>query len=156
AFISGDGAVNYALLEDLNAAGICATKDNLESFFNMPKKSEAVAEPSLDLLAAIESALNFPDISVIVRSPSAIAEVRGPVKVRPGKEWRTLGEESGSHVHARLTDLRAIRFRQPPDGNAALEVVGDQESVLMRISFRGTNRARPENFDSLRLSSIAD
>lgn len=39
AFVCGDGAVNYALLDDLLAAGIPATKDNLESFFNMPKKS---------------------------------------------------------------------------------------------------------------------
>jgi ferredoxin-NADP reductase len=38
-FISGDGAVNYALLDDLVAAGVPATKDNVESFFNMPKKS---------------------------------------------------------------------------------------------------------------------
>jgi ferredoxin-NADP reductase len=36
AFITGDGAVNYALLPDLIAAGIPATKDSLESFFNMP------------------------------------------------------------------------------------------------------------------------
>jgi len=39
AFVCGDGAVNYALLDDLLAAGVPATKDNLESFFNMPKKS---------------------------------------------------------------------------------------------------------------------
>jgi ferredoxin-NADP reductase len=39
AFVAGDGAVNYALLDDLLAAGVTATKDNLESFFNMPKKS---------------------------------------------------------------------------------------------------------------------
>lgn len=39
AYISGDGAVNYALLDDLVAAGISATRDNVESFFNMPKKS---------------------------------------------------------------------------------------------------------------------
>jgi ferredoxin-NADP reductase len=39
AFVSGDGAVNYALLDELVAAGIRATKDNVESFFNMPKKS---------------------------------------------------------------------------------------------------------------------
>jgi ferredoxin-NADP reductase len=39
AFICGDGAVNYALLDDLVAAGIAATRDNVESFFNMPKKS---------------------------------------------------------------------------------------------------------------------
>jgi len=39
AFTSGDGAVNYALLDDLVAAGVPATRDSVESFFNMPKKS---------------------------------------------------------------------------------------------------------------------
>lgn len=39
AFIAGDGAVNQALLEDLVAAGMPVTRDNVESFFNMPKKS---------------------------------------------------------------------------------------------------------------------
>jgi ferredoxin-NADP reductase len=38
AFIAGDGAVNYALLDDLHAAGVPATRDSVESFFNMPKK----------------------------------------------------------------------------------------------------------------------
>jgi ferredoxin-NADP reductase len=41
AFVAGDGAINYALLDDLVAAGVPATRDSLESFFNMPKKSEA-------------------------------------------------------------------------------------------------------------------
>ena len=39
AFVAGDGAVNYALLDDLIAAGVPATRDSVESFFNMPKKS---------------------------------------------------------------------------------------------------------------------
>jgi ferredoxin-NADP reductase len=39
AFISGDGGVNYALLDDLVAAGVVCTRDHLESFFNMPKKA---------------------------------------------------------------------------------------------------------------------
>jgi ferredoxin-NADP reductase len=39
AFLAGDGAVNYALLDDLVAAGMPATRDSVESFFNMPKKS---------------------------------------------------------------------------------------------------------------------
>jgi len=39
AFSSGDGAVNYALLDDWVAAGVAATRDSVESFFNMPKKS---------------------------------------------------------------------------------------------------------------------
>jgi ferredoxin-NADP reductase len=39
AFSSGDGAVNYALLDDLLAAGVSASRDSVESFFNMPKKA---------------------------------------------------------------------------------------------------------------------
>jgi ferredoxin-NADP reductase len=39
AFIAGDGAVNYALLDDLVAIGVPATRDSVESFFNMPRKS---------------------------------------------------------------------------------------------------------------------
>jgi ferredoxin-NADP reductase len=39
AFILGDGAVNSVLLEDLVTAGVPVTKDNVESFFNMAKKS---------------------------------------------------------------------------------------------------------------------
>jgi hypothetical protein len=39
AFLAGDGAVNYALLDDLIAAGVPASRDSVESFFNMPRKS---------------------------------------------------------------------------------------------------------------------
>jgi ferredoxin-NADP reductase len=39
AFIAGDGDVNQVLLDDLLAAGVPVNKDNVESFFNMPKKS---------------------------------------------------------------------------------------------------------------------
>ena len=39
AFIVGDGAVNQVLFDDLVAAGMAVSKDNVESFFNMPKKS---------------------------------------------------------------------------------------------------------------------
>lgn len=39
AFIAGDGAVNQVLFDDLAAAGVPVSKDNVESFFNMPKKS---------------------------------------------------------------------------------------------------------------------
>jgi hypothetical protein len=45
AFIAGDGLINYALLDDLVAAGVSATRDNLESFFNMPRKTP---QPPLD------------------------------------------------------------------------------------------------------------
>jgi len=39
AFSAGDGAINYALLDDLVAGGIAVTPYDIESFFNMPKKS---------------------------------------------------------------------------------------------------------------------
>lgn len=41
AFLAGDGAVNYALLDDLVARGVAANRDSVESFFNMPKKAAA-------------------------------------------------------------------------------------------------------------------
>jgi ferredoxin-NADP reductase len=41
ALLAGDGAVNYALLDDLVAAGVPTTRDDVESFFNMPKKAAA-------------------------------------------------------------------------------------------------------------------
>jgi ferredoxin-NADP reductase len=44
AFIAGDGAVNYALLDDLCGSGVPATRDSVESFFNMPKKSAPSGE----------------------------------------------------------------------------------------------------------------
>jgi ferredoxin-NADP reductase len=44
-FVSGDGAVNYGLLDDLCAAGIPATRENVESFFNMPKRPVPAAAP---------------------------------------------------------------------------------------------------------------
>ena len=39
AFCAGDGAINYALMDDLNAGGVAMTPYQVESFFNMPKKS---------------------------------------------------------------------------------------------------------------------
>ncbi len=43
AFIAGDGAVNYPLIDDLCALGVPATRDSVESFFNMPKKTTVMA-----------------------------------------------------------------------------------------------------------------
>lgn len=109
-----------------------------------------------DLVAAIEAAVRFADTSVIVRSPSAVAEVKGPLNVRSGQEWLTLGEENGSHVHARLSNIRTLRFRQASDANAALEVLGEGECLLFRISFLNTNRSRPEKFDPIRFTTVAE
>ncbi|CAE6778217.1 FAD-dependent oxidoreductase [Nitrospira defluvii] len=38
-FIAGDGAVNQVLSDDAMAAGVAVGKEQVESFFNMPKKS---------------------------------------------------------------------------------------------------------------------
>jgi ferredoxin-NADP reductase len=42
-FITGDGAVNYALLDHYRALGLPVGPDDVESFFNYPKKSPAAA-----------------------------------------------------------------------------------------------------------------
>lgn len=39
AFMAGDGVVNRVVLDDVAAAGMAVSKDHVESFFNMPKKS---------------------------------------------------------------------------------------------------------------------
>lgn len=39
AFVCGDGVINYGLMEDFAAHGVSVSRDNVESFFNMPKKS---------------------------------------------------------------------------------------------------------------------
>lgn len=38
-FIAGDGAINQVLFDDLVIAGVAVGKNQVESFFNMPKKS---------------------------------------------------------------------------------------------------------------------
>jgi ferredoxin-NADP reductase len=43
-FFTGDGAVNYALLDHFIALGLPVTRDNVDSFFNYPKKTEAPVE----------------------------------------------------------------------------------------------------------------
>lgn len=107
-----------------------------------------------EVLAALETAVGFPDVSIIVRSAGAIAEVRGPLKPRRGSEWLTLGEESGSHVHLKAEDIRAFRFTEPGDGNLALEVHGDGGALLCKLSFRRTNPARPDGYDRERAESV--
>ena len=60
AFVCGDGAANYALLDDLVAAGVPATKDRLESFFNMPKKSENALSRSRPTVNGLSWAMPVP------------------------------------------------------------------------------------------------
>ena len=105
-------------------------------------------------IAAVETALAFPETSVIVRSAGAIAEVRGPLKLRKAAEWLTLGEEGGSHVHIKAQEVGALRYTQPDEGNAALEILSSGGDLLCRVSFRGTNAARTESYDRERATNV--
>lgn len=108
------------------------------------------------IVAAIEAALAFVETSVIVRSASAIAEVRGPLMVRQGAEWVTLGEEGGTHVHLKIQDGCRLRYTQPDEGNAALELLGSDGDMLWRVSFRGTNPARAESYNRERAANVRE
>ena len=107
-----------------------------------------------EILAALETAATLAQTSVIVRSAGAIAEVRGPLVLRRGNEWLTLGEEGGSHVHLKLDAVCGLRFASPRDGNAALEVMGADGASLCRISFRGTNPSRVETYEAKRAAEV--
>lgn len=108
-----------------------------------------------EVVAALSDALAFGDTLVIVRAGGAIAEVAGG-PLRRGEEWLTLGNEGAdaSHVHVRIADAQAIRYRQTEGRNAALDVLGPDGAVIVSIAFRRTNPARPETFDAERLAAI--
>lgn len=106
------------------------------------------------IIAALEAALTFLETNVIVRSAGAIAEVHGLLTLRQGAEWITLGEEGGSHVHLKIQDGCRLRYTQPDEGNAALELLGAEEDVFCRVSFRGTNPARTESYSRERAANV--
>ncbi len=108
-----------------------------------------------EVLTALADALAFGDTLVIVRAGAAIAEVAGG-PLRRGEEWLTLGDEGAgaSHVHLRIADAQAIRYRQPEGRNAALDVLGADGAVVVSIVFRRTNPVRGETFDAERLAAI--
>lgn len=106
------------------------------------------------ILSALEAALSYGETSVIVRSSCAIAEVHGLLTVRQGAEWVTLGEEGQTHVHLKIEDGSRLRYRQQDEANAALELIGPDGAVLCRVSFRGTNRAKTDNYRPERAAKI--
>ncbi len=108
------------------------------------------------ILSALEAALACGDTSVIVRSSGAIAEVHGLLTLRQGAEWVTLGEERGTHVHLKIQEGCRLRYTQPDEGNAALELLGPDGDVLCRVSFRGTNQARAENYNPERAAKVRE
>lgn len=109
-----------------------------------------------DVVAALEAALALGDTILIVRAKAATAEVVAGGSVRRSQEWLTLGDEGAgaSHVHLRIAKVRGLRFRENPDRNAALDVLGPDASAILSISFRRTNPARIETFDPERLAGV--
>lgn len=106
------------------------------------------------IIATLEEAVGFMETSLIVRTPVAIVEMKGPLKVRQGQEWLTLGEDSGSHVHLKTEAVDRIRYTHPPDANAALEVRSADGDLVCRISFRGTNPAQGDRYNSERAVDV--
>lgn len=101
-----------------------------------------------DPIAELEAAIALPNTSVIVRSDAAIAEVRGPLPLRRSAEWLTIGEEASSHVHLRQRDVARCRFVVVEAANARLEVLDAAGATLCKVSFRHTNPAREDRYDS--------
>lgn len=108
------------------------------------------------ILAALEAALAYGDTSVIVRSSGAIAEVHGPLTLRQGTEWVTLGEEGQTHVHLKIEEGSKLLYRQQDEANAALEFIGADGDLLCRVTFRGTNRAKTEHYSPERAAKIRE
>ncbi len=108
-----------------------------------------------EVVTVLADALAFGDTLVIVRAGAAIAEVAGG-PLRRGEEWLTLGDEGAgaSHVHLRIADVQAIRYREAEGRNAALDVLDANGAVIVSIAFRRTNPARAETFDAERLAAI--
>ncbi len=108
-----------------------------------------------EVVAALDEALGLGETMVIVRSGGAIAEVAGG-RLRRGDEWFTLGDEGPglSHVHVRIADVRALRYRHAEGRNAALDVLGSDGTLLLSVSFRKTNPDRREAFDRERLATV--
>lgn len=108
------------------------------------------------ILAALEAALGFGETSVIVRSSGAIAEVHGLLTLRQGAGWVTLGEEGQTHVHLKIENGSRLGYRQPDEGNAALELAGPDGELFCRVTFRGTNQAKTELYRPERAAKIRE
>ncbi|MGQ0554498.1 MAG: hypothetical protein ACT4PN_00940 [Nitrospiraceae bacterium] len=107
-----------------------------------------------EILSALEAALAYGETSVIVRSAGAIAEVHGLLTLRQGTEWVTLGEEGTTHVHLKIEEGSNLIYRHEDKANAALELVGPDGALFCRVTFRGTNQARVENYSPDRATQI--
>lgn len=107
------------------------------------------------ILTILQEALAFTDTSLIVRTPAAIVEMRGPLALKVGEEWATIGEESGSHVHLKMQNCEALLYTPSHHSNAALDVRTAGGEVVCRVSFRGTNPAQRERYDQERAANVS-
>lgn len=107
-----------------------------------------------EVLTALQEALAFSDTSIIVRTEGAVAEIRGPLTLRRGPEWLTLGQDDSSHVHVKTGHIQEVRFRDPSDSGAVLEVLGKGGRLLCKVCFRRTNPARPNAYDLERVEHL--
>ena len=100
-----------------------------------------------DLIAELEAALAFSNTALIIRVPSLIAEIRGPLALRRGSDWLTIGEDQGTHVHLRAADIARGRLVTSNTANLQLELQDCAGATLCKVSFRNTNPAKQERFD---------
>jgi hypothetical protein len=107
-----------------------------------------------EAFATLESALTTPDTNIVVRSASAIVELMGPLPMRLGAEWLTIGEEGKTHVHVRMKDAASLRFGAPESANAHLELLASEGEVILRVAFRGTNPEKPDKFQPARRDEL--
>lgn len=103
----------------------------------------------------LQDALAFADTSLIVRTAAAIVEMRGPLSLKVGEEWATIGEESGSHVHLKMQSCETFLYTSSHETNAAVEVRTADGDVVCRVSFRGTNPSQRDRYDQERAATVS-
>jgi hypothetical protein len=109
---------------------------------------------NVDELAILEAALTMPDTNVVVRNTSAIVELHGPLPLRRGGEWFTLGEEGRDHLHVKMSEAASLRFDAPGNANAHLDLLASGDDVILRIAFRKTNPEKASKFEGARLAEV--
>jgi hypothetical protein len=117
-------------------------------------RSGKTARMDADAFATLEAALSTPETNIVVRSASAIVELLGPLPMRLGSEWLTIGEEGKSHVHVRMKDVASLRFGAPEGGNAHLELLAEGGDVILRVAFRATNPEKADKFQPARRDEL--
>jgi hypothetical protein len=101
-----------------------------------------------DLIGELEAALAFAHTALIIRGPGVIAEIRGPLALRRGSDWLTIGEDGGTHVHLRAADIARCRLVLADNANIQLELLDGAAATLCKVSFRNTNRSKEARFDA--------